>query len=128
MGKLTSAKRSHTAMFGTKVALLATDLNCWHFPATLGRIVDLALCQTGLAEPRTKGTHPIVHVEQPHCSLHVVSEKVSGQSPSKKHTVCGDGSRILSPSHSRQRMLDFDIGEWYTCCRVVAGLDAGHCY
>lgn len=114
MGRLTSAERGHAAMFGTEVALLASDLNCWHFPATLWRIVELALCQTGLAKPHTKGRRPLVHVEQPHCSLYVVSEEVSGQSTSKKHTVCGDGSRILSPSHPRQRMHDFDIREWCT--------------
>jgi hypothetical protein len=28
-----SAERGHAAMFGTEVALLASDLNCWHFPA-----------------------------------------------------------------------------------------------
>jgi hypothetical protein len=111
MGKLTSAERGHAAMFGTEVALLATDLNCWHFPAALWRIVDLALYQTGLAKPHTKGRHPLVHVEQPHCSLHIVLEDLSGHSQSKKHTVCGDWSRILSPSHPRQRVLDLDIRE-----------------
>jgi hypothetical protein len=71
MGKLTSAERSHAAMIGTEVALLATDLDCWHFPTTIRRIVDLAvaLYQTRLATAHTKCRHPIVHVEQPHCSF-----------------------------------------------------------
>ena len=73
MNRLTSAERGHAAMFGTEVALLATDLNCWHFLATSWRI-DLALYQTGLAKPHTKGRHPLVQVGRPHCSLHVVSE------------------------------------------------------
>jgi len=127
MGRLTSVERGRAAMFGTKVALLVSVLNLWHFLATLWRIVDLAPCQTGLAKPHTKGRHLLVHVEQPHCPLHVVSEEVSKQSSAKKHTACGDGSRILSPSHPCQRMLDFDIREWCTWRRVVAGLDV-HCY
>lgn len=71
MGRLTSAERGHAAMFGTEVALLATNLDCWHFPATVRRIVDLAaaLYQTGLATAHTKGRHPIVHVEQLHSSF-----------------------------------------------------------
>jgi hypothetical protein len=63
MGRLTSAERGHAATFGTEVTSLATDLNCRHFPATVWRIVDLALYQTGLAKPHTKGRHPLVHVE-----------------------------------------------------------------
>jgi len=37
MGKQTSAERSQAATFGTEVALLATDINCWHVPASLWR-------------------------------------------------------------------------------------------
>ena len=87
MGRLTSAERGHAAMFGTEVALFASDLNGWHFPATLWRIVDLALCQTGVAKPHTKGRLPLVHVEQPHCSLHHVSEVVLGQSPPETYSL-----------------------------------------
>jgi hypothetical protein len=43
-----------------------------------GESLILALCQTGLAKPHTKGRHPLVRVEQPHFSLHGVSEDVSG--------------------------------------------------
>ena len=35
MGQLTSAERRRAAAFGTKVALLSTNLDCWLFPATL---------------------------------------------------------------------------------------------
>ena len=69
-GQLTFVERILAAMFGTEVALLASDINCWHFPATLWRIVDLTLCQTGLAKPHTKGRHPPVHVGQPHDAGH----------------------------------------------------------
>ena len=78
MDRPTFAERGHAATSGTEVALLATDLNCRHFLATLWRI-ELVLYQTVLAKPHTKGRHPLVHVERPRCSLHVVSEEGSGQ-------------------------------------------------
>ena len=132
MGSLTSAKRRRAAVFRTKVALPSTNLNCGHFPAALwtGRLSAMSVWSRKATHKRQTSARPLWTAA---LVVAFMSEEFRGSNEAKKHTFCGDGSSILSPFHLRRQRLDFDIREWCTYFREVAGStsrdwDADHCY